>query len=86
MPRPITFEPRAARAAGGLPLAERAELAAVLNRAASAEDPFTVIDPYIPDASGPLPFHGVAHFGADRIAVVSLYIDHLRVISVRRNT
>ncbi|MFD0774723.1 hypothetical protein ACFQZ2_12365 [Streptomonospora algeriensis] len=86
MPRPITFEPRAARAAAALPSAERAELAAVLDRVAAAGDPFTVLDPYIPDPSGPLPFHGAAYFGADRIAVVSLYVDHLRVISVRRNT
>ena len=86
MPRPITYEPRALMALEALPLAERAEVVAAVHRVAGAEDAYAVADPYIPDASGPLPYHGVLHVGGDRIVVVSLYADHVRVISIRRNT
>ncbi|WP_017622442.1 hypothetical protein [Nocardiopsis chromatogenes] len=85
MPRPITFEPRALMALKELPLSERAELTLGLNRLAVADDPYSVADPYMPDASGPMLYHGVLHFGRSRIAVVSLYQEHLRVISIRRN-
>ena len=86
MPRPISFEPRAASAATELPLSERAELALLLDRLAWAAEPYTVADPYMPDSSGPLLFHGVLHFGNGRLAVIALYEDQIRVISIRRNT
>jgi hypothetical protein len=52
---------------------------------AEADDPFSVLDPYTPGGLGPLPYHGVVVAGRV-LAVVSLYVGEIRVLSVKPHT
>ncbi|GAB3209175.1 hypothetical protein ACQEU5_20370 [Marinactinospora thermotolerans] len=82
MIRPVTFEPLAQRQIRALAPPDRAALSEVLLDLAGAADPMTVVDPYLPGGIGPLPFHGVVLTDSAE-AVVTLYLDHVRVVAVR---
>ncbi len=85
-PRPIIFEPLAQQALTTYTAGDRAELAAELTRVASAEDPATALDPYMPGGVGPIPYHGVVVAGP-MLAVVSFYSHGgIRVISISPHT
>lgn len=80
--RPITLDPLARRQIRALPEAEREEIGDALLDLADAENPTTVVDPYMPGGVGPLPFHGVLVTERTE-AVVTFYVDHIRVVAVR---
>lgn len=84
-PIPIRFEPLAQETIRRLGADEREALIDRLYDLAESEDPMTAVDPYLPGGVGPLPYHGVVV--ADRVlAVVSLYVGEIRVLSVKPHT
>ncbi|MBB4929206.1 hypothetical protein F4561_005591 [Lipingzhangella halophila] len=83
--RPITLEPLARRQIQELPATEADEVATALLSLASADDPTLEVDPYMPGGVGPIPYHGVL-LTARVEAVVTLYVDHVRVVAVRPRT
>ncbi|MDA2813526.1 hypothetical protein O4J56_22965 [Nocardiopsis sp. RSe5-2] len=49
---------------------------------ADSLDPTLEVDPYMPGGVGPIPYHGVLLTQRTE-AVVTFYVDHIRVVAVR---
>lgn len=80
--RPITLEPLARSQIRALPDEAREEVGGALLRLADSLGPTLEVDPYMPGGVGPIPYHGVL-LAQRTEAVVTSYVDHIRVVAVR---